>query len=144
MHGIKLFRLMLRDLKHLHSQDAETVFLKLLDDVADRVLGDRVRFDNSKSTLQSLHSWVVCPRSLVLGRWSLVVGPWSIAVPSSLSAYAFAATPIAATTVSPISAGDLATRMPAASIALIFSAAVPFPPEMIAPAWPMRRPEGAV
>src|SRR5271170_827233 len=89
MHGIKLFRLMLRDLKHLHSQDAETVFLKLLDDVADRVLGDRVRFDNSKSTLQSLHSWVVCPRSLVLGRWSLVVGPWSLVLGLLLSRLRF-------------------------------------------------------
>src|SRR3954451_8144702 len=34
--------------------------------------------------------------------------------------------------------------MPAASIALIFSAAEPDPPEMIAPAWPIRRPGGAV
>jgi hypothetical protein len=34
--------------------------------------------------------------------------------------------------------------MPAASIARIFSAAVPLPPEMIAPACPMRRPGGAV
>ena len=34
--------------------------------------------------------------------------------------------------------------MPAASKAAIFSAAVPLPPEMIAPAWPMRLPLGAV
>ena len=34
--------------------------------------------------------------------------------------------------------------MPAASNASIFSAAVPDEPEMIAPAWPMRRPGGAV
>ena len=43
-------------------------------------------------------------------------------------------TPKAAVTVSPIAAGDLATRMPASSMAWIFSWAVPFPPEMIAPA----------
>jgi hypothetical protein len=43
-----------------------------------------------------------------------------------------------------MSAGDFATRIPAASMTLIFSAAVPLPPEMIAPAWPMRRPGGAV
>src|SRR5207237_1122533 len=30
--------------------------------------------------------------------------------------------------------------MPASERAAIFSAAVPFPPAMIAPAWPMRRP----
>ena len=34
--------------------------------------------------------------------------------------------------------------MPAASSALTFSAAVPRPPEMIAPAWPIRFPSGAV
>ena len=34
--------------------------------------------------------------------------------------------------------------MPAASKALIFSAAVPCPPEIMAPACPMRRPGGAV
>ena len=44
----------------------------------------------------------------------------------------------------PICAGDLTTVTPAASSALILSVAVPLPPEMIAPAWPMRRPGGAV
>jgi hypothetical protein len=34
--------------------------------------------------------------------------------------------------------------MPACSSAAYFSFAVPLPPEMIAPAWPMRRPGGAV
>ena len=34
--------------------------------------------------------------------------------------------------------------MPASSMALILSDALPEPPEMIAPAWPMRRPGGAV
>ncbi len=43
-----------------------------------------------------------------------------------------------------MSAGDFTTRMPASSIAFIFSAAVPLPPEMMAPAWPIRRPGGAV
>ena len=36
------------------------------------------------------------------------------------------------------------TRTPAAFSAAIFSAAVPVPPEMIAPAWPIRLPGGAV
>ena len=44
----------------------------------------------------------------------------------------------------PMSAGLFTTVTPAASSAAIFSAAVPLPPEMIAPAWPMRRPGGAV
>ena len=34
--------------------------------------------------------------------------------------------------------------MPASSIAAILESASPLPPEMIAPAWPMRRPGGAV
>src|SRR5207244_5350384 len=45
---------------------------------------------------------------------------------------------------SPISAGLFTTRIPAASIAAIFSLAVPFPPATIAPACPIRRPGGAV
>src|SRR4029434_4143608 len=42
------------------------------------------------------------------------------------------------------SAGRRMTPIPAASNAAIFSSAVPDEPEMIAPAWPMRRPFGAV
>src|SRR5436190_12628048 len=44
----------------------------------------------------------------------------------------------------PMSAGEATTWIPPASRALIFSAAVPRPPAMIAPAWPIRRPGGAV
>src|SRR6185369_2159315 len=42
------------------------------------------------------------------------------------------------------SVGEPATRKPAAWSASTFEAAVPAPPEMIAPAWPMRLPSGAV
>ncbi len=41
-------------------------------------------------------------------------------------------------------AGDGDTVMPADSMAAILDPASPLPPEMIAPAWPMRRPGGAV
>ncbi len=44
----------------------------------------------------------------------------------------------------PISAGFSTTCTPFFFRIAIFSAAVPLPPEMIAPAWPMRRPGGAV
>ena len=44
----------------------------------------------------------------------------------------------------PICAGDLAIVTPAASRAVILSVAVPLPPEMMAPAWPILRPGGAV
>src|SRR3984957_5114491 len=48
------------------------------------------------------------------------------------------------TNVLPSRAGEGETRTPAASIAAILSSAPPLPPAMIAPACPMRRPEGAV
>src|SRR6266404_1208246 len=51
---------------------------------------------------------------------------------------------IRAINVSAIVAGVSATAMPAAFNASIFPAAVPFPPETIAPACPIRRPGGAV
>ena len=46
--------------------------------------------------------------------------------------------------VDPSAAGDSATAMPAARIASILSSAPPRPPATMAPAWPMRRPGGAV
>ena len=46
--------------------------------------------------------------------------------------------------VLPISAGLRVTLMPHSSITASFSCAVPLPPEMMAPAWPMRLPGGAV
>src|SRR5919201_4362671 len=52
--------------------------------------------------------------------------------------------PITFATVAPMSAGLFTTVTPASCNAFIFSAAVPLPPAMIAPAWPMRRPGGAV
>ena len=45
---------------------------------------------------------------------------------------------------SPISVGLRPTRTPAASSASILACAVPFDPEMIAPAWPIFLPGGAV
>src|SRR5205807_152864 len=54
------------------------------------------------------------------------------------------AVPSVSATCLPMSAGLGTRRAPAASSARIFSAAVPRPPAMIAPAWPMRRPGGAV
>src|SRR6185437_15147206 len=46
--------------------------------------------------------------------------------------------------VCPSRAGDGETVIPADSIAAALELASPLPPEMIAPAWPMRRPGGAV
>src|SRR5262245_800971 len=57
---------------------------------------------------------------------------------------AFGHDPITLATVAPMSAGLRTSAAPAAPSAFIFSAAVPLPPAMMAPAWPMRRPGGAV
>ena len=46
--------------------------------------------------------------------------------------------------VLPSRAGEGDTLIPAASMAAILDSASPLPPEMMAPAWPMRRPGGAV
>src|SRR5580704_2834701 len=45
--------------------------------------------------------------------------------------------------VRPSRAGDGETRMPAASMAAVLDSASPFPPAMMAPAWPMRGRGGA-
>src|SRR5580692_6309897 len=46
--------------------------------------------------------------------------------------------------VLPSLAGDGDTLMPADSMAAILESAPPLPPAIIAPAWPIRRPGGAV
>src|SRR5215475_4922117 len=48
------------------------------------------------------------------------------------------------TRVLPSRAGEGDTLIPAASMAAILDSASPLPPAMMAPAWPMRRPGGAV
>ena len=63
MHSVKLLRLVFGNFEHFHGKYPKTVLLELLDDVADSILGNCVRFDDGKSALQSLHSSVVRPRS---------------------------------------------------------------------------------
>lgn len=46
--------------------------------------------------------------------------------------------------VTPSFAGDCTMRTPAASNAIRLESAVPFPPVIMAPAWPIRLPGGAV
>ena len=70
MNGIKLLSLMLRDLEHLHGEDAEAVLLELLDDVADRVAANSIRFDDGQSTLKCFHK---ISRSLVFSANSAAV-----------------------------------------------------------------------
>ena len=67
-------------------------------------------------------------------------------VPHEFTFYVSRFTPayIILSNVSAISLGVAATSMPAALNAAIFAAAVPLPPLTMAPAWPMRRPGGAV
>src|SRR6266850_5932106 len=51
---------------------------------------------------------------------------------------------IALSISSPSAAGESATMMPADRMASTLNSAVSWPPEITAPAWPMRRPGGAV
>ena len=109
------------------------------------LLRDALRRDFDEALLREsgLFSWkegaVVGPRSSVVGETSKskAAGEGARATRArrvNPLVYLVVETPITESSVSPIAAGDLATLMPAASIALIFSEAVPFPPEMIAPA----------
>src|SRR5580704_5273775 len=66
MHGVKLLRLILGNFQHLHGENVEAILLELFNDVADRVLGDGVRFHDGKSALQSFHSWSSVVRRSVL------------------------------------------------------------------------------
>ncbi len=54
------------------------------------------------------------------------------------------AQPVSSDNALPMSASERTVLTPASSRAANFSSAVPLPPEMIAPAWPMRLPAGAV
>ncbi len=54
------------------------------------------------------------------------------------------AQPVSSDKALPMSASERTVLTPASSRAANFSSAVPLPPEMIAPAWPMRLPAGAV
>jgi hypothetical protein len=68
MDGVTLLGLMLGDFQHLHGENAEAIFLELLNDVADGILADGVGLDDGECALQSFHKSVVGPRSLVVGR----------------------------------------------------------------------------
>ncbi len=54
------------------------------------------------------------------------------------------AQPVSSAKALPMSASERTVFTPASCSAANFSSAVPLPPEMIAPAWPMRLPAGAV
>jgi hypothetical protein len=51
MHGVKLLRLMLGNLEHLHGQNAKAILLELLNNVANGIPSNCVRFHDSQSTL---------------------------------------------------------------------------------------------
>src|ERR1700730_10928499 len=143
MHGVELLGLMLGDFQHLHGKNAKAIFLELFDDVSDRVFADGVGLDDGEGALQSFHRFGRGPLASPIGACVVSVRDKSFDADTYWQT-AQTCPPNAAASVSPIAAGDLATRIPAASSAFIFSAAVPLPPEMIAPACPMRRPGGAV
>src|SRR5271169_3262362 len=122
----------------------KAILLELLDDVSDRVLLYRVGLDDGQCALQCFHKLGYQVSGLNQLNCRDGACPVSLRGRRRGQPRLYTPAPSAAASVSPISAGDFATLRPAFSMAAIFSAAVPLPPEIIAPAWPMRRPGGAV
>src|SRR2546425_6953924 len=102
---------------HLQGNDFQPCGLEAVHDLADHVPGHAVRLHDRQGPLDHPSFPRVPPERA-----------------ASLSA---------ASTASPISAGLCSTRTPHSCSTAIFSAAVPCPPAMIAPAWPIRLPGGA-
>src|SRR5207244_3145471 len=122
MHGVEAFGFALAESHQTCGDDLETVRLKDFDDVAHVPVADGVGLDDGERSLDRQFHLL----------FSLQ--------PSAFTLCTFRACAM----VSPISAGLAAILIPAASSAPILSAAAPLPPEMMAPACPMRRPGGAV
>src|SRR5262249_56780448 len=97
-------------------EDSESRLLDLGDDAAHHTLLNGVGLDDREGALER-HRLSSLPGEVVQR-----------------------ARPSTRPTVAPMSAGLLTVVMPAASIARIFSAAVPLPPQMIPPAGPLPRP----
>src|SRR6266511_4216033 len=113
MHPIKFLGGLLAQMHQLEGANFKAVFLQARQNLPQQAPTHRIRLDNRKGLLAHRSS-------------------------------PFATAPlITAATSRPRSAGLRHTRMPAACIAAILLAAVPWPPEMMAPAWPIRRPGGA-
>src|SRR6266446_4723072 len=145
----------------LGGQDLQAGLLETGDDLPGDVLGHGVGLDDGERALYG-HGLVHCPFSRTSFYSALASpgpclrhGPVSarnstqhsphralpyVSAPFRLEIHL----PTTFATVAPMSAGLLTVVMPANSMAFIFSAAVPLPPAMMAPAWPMRRPGGAV
>src|SRR5262249_27835084 len=127
MHGVESFGLALGQAKHLQCANLEAVVGDSLYDVAGMICRNSVRLDNAQCRFAHYDEILLC----------------SSAVGNQQSA-SIVYIPNADFTVAPMSAGLLTTRIPHSVIVFIFSAAVPFPPAMMAPACPIRRPGGAV
>src|SRR5262249_8441030 len=137
--GVELLGLGRREPHHLLRHDAQAARLEQGDDLADLVGRNSVGLHDRERTFEHhlLHVRRARSGGGAPGRSCLAPGspgpPPSLARPYNKE-----------TRVLPISAGVGATLMPAACKAAILSLAAPLPPLMIAPAWPMRFPGGAV
>src|SRR5688572_19049776 len=114
VHRVEALGLRSRQPNLTQAEHAEVLAQDALDDRSGRTLRHGVGFDDAEGSLES--HWVRAPISDYNRLFKVV----------------------------PMSAGEGATFTPALSSALILSPAVPLPPEMMAPAWPMRLPGGAV
>src|ERR1035437_7933822 len=124
VHRVKLTGLRAGQLQHAARDQLEARLLEVREDETGLVAGKRVGLDDRKRAIR----W---PEE----QWGAGSGKWGGLRNVYLSRALMRSTK---------SIGRLATPTPAASNASIFSAAVPAEPEMIAPAWPILRPGGAV
>ena len=55
MYRVKLLCLVLGNLQHLQAENSEIVFLKLFNNISDRILTNCIGFDDGEGALQGFH-----------------------------------------------------------------------------------------
>src|SRR5258707_5958099 len=131
VHGIKSAGFVFGQTHGSNRDNSKTGLVNTRKNFALQAAANRVRLDDCKRTFESQDSFLQ-------KIFAKIMASLCATIRTSVDYFN------AAATVDPKSAGVSTQRIPAAPIAAYLSLAVPWPPLMIAPAWPMRRPGGAV
>lgn len=125
-----------------------------LDDSGERVQKRRCRWRISYGLKAFLRSYLLSSNGRervvavledsVLNCPAIAAGQFNLLIVFIVNLLGFDYQPVISLRPLPISARLRTVFTPASCSAANFSSAVPLPPEMIAPAWPMRLPGGAV
>src|SRR5580700_4759363 len=153
VNRVKSLGLRLGQAQRFYRDDLKFRRMDAADNVAGEAAAHSIRLNNCQSSFDS-HSIHLPSLRIIGATWPGALQSYFFFLPRPFDFPAAfflaegldfdADLPSAAAIVWPISAGLCTVRIPAARIALYFSAAVPWPPLIIAPACPMRRPGGAV